>query len=92
MKTTTATLWREILRQLQTPVALLVLHAILLHIAGQTNAISTIFAAGPQVPRATLLFAVTFLGIRFVVIALIPGFIAARIVYAVLKTRQSRRA
>jgi hypothetical protein len=86
------TLARALFRQLQTPLALLILHGILLQVAGHTHAIASVFAAGPHVPKGTLLLAVSFLGIRFVVVALIPGFIVARTTYAVLSWKRSQQA
>ena len=86
MKERANTLKRDIFRELQTPIAMLILNGILLHVVAHTNAIASIFAAGPHVPKTTLLLAVSFLGLRFMVVALIPGFIAARIVGAVLKS------
>lgn len=81
------TFWRESLRQLATPIALLALDRILHHVAADTGAVASVFAAGPHVPPGTLLLTVGFLGLRFVVVAFIPGFIAARVVYAALKSR-----
>ena len=77
---------RELLRQLATPIAIVVLDRILHHVAAHTGAVASVFAAGPHVPPGTLLLTVGFLGVRFVVVAFIPGFVVARIVYAALKT------
>jgi len=78
------TFTRELFRQLQTPITILVLNFVLLHAAARHNVVASVFAAGPHVPGMTLLLAVSFLGVRFVAVALIPGFIAARIVAVVL--------
>ncbi len=79
------TFGRELVNQLMTPVALLVLDQVFFRLAEHTGAVASVFAAGPHVPPSKLLLTVTFLGLRFVVVAFIPGFIVARIVYAALK-------
>ena len=79
---------RNLFRSLQTPIAILLLDIVLHRIAAHNHAVASVFAAGPHVPKSTLLLAVIFLAVRFTVVALIPGFVAARITGAILKSRQ----
>jgi hypothetical protein len=76
---------RELMRQLATPVAIIVLDRILHHVAAHTGAVASVFAAGPHVPPEKLLLTVGFLGLHFVVVAFIPGFIISRTLYAALR-------
>jgi len=84
---TPRTFSRELLSQLAAPIVILVVDRILHHVAAQTGAVASVFAAGPHVAPGKLLLTVGFLGVRFVVVAFIPGFIAARVVCAALKAR-----
>jgi hypothetical protein len=79
---------RNLFRSLQTPITILLLDLVLHRIAAHTHAVASVFAAGPHVPKNMLLIAVVFLALHFTVVALIPGFVAARIAGAILKSRQ----
>jgi len=75
-----SSLWRD----LQIPLLMLLMHALLIRFLANSNTIASIFAAGPHVPLTTLFLALTFLALRFTTIALLPGIIAARIIYRLL--------
>ncbi|MDA0576556.1 MAG: hypothetical protein O3B24_00485 [Verrucomicrobia bacterium] len=72
--------WHKLLLQsVAELVALVTLHAILIRVLVQTNAVSAIFAAGDHLPFASAAVAVAFIVIRLLTVLALPGMILVRL-------------
>ena len=71
-------------RFLVVSLALLVLHALLLHWLADHNVMSVIFAAGKQVPMHLLALAGLFIFVRLWVVLFLPGLLLFHLVRALL--------
>ncbi len=62
-------------------------HAVLLYWLAEKDIVATLFAAGDHIPWFSLVLAITFIALRFIVIVTLPGIFMIYLTKAVIRRR-----